>query len=146
MAGVSGFRRQALIDGPVERVWELVGDPLRHPEWWPRIVEVRGESFAVGDSFAQVTRGPVLSQNMQIRIEERDDPRELALRCPVSGTFSHWKLTEVQDGTFVDVELGMDPITRRDRLFDATAGRLFFRRWLDDTVDALKAAVERPDG
>jgi uncharacterized protein YndB with AHSA1/START domain len=29
--------QQTFIDAPVERVWELVGDPNRHPEWWPEM-------------------------------------------------------------------------------------------------------------
>ncbi|HEX6583794.1 MAG TPA: SRPBCC family protein [Thermoleophilaceae bacterium] len=32
--------QQAFIEAPVERVWELVGDPNRHPEWWPEMLEI----------------------------------------------------------------------------------------------------------
>jgi uncharacterized protein YndB with AHSA1/START domain len=32
--------QQVFIDAPIERVWELVGDPNRHPEWWPEMLEV----------------------------------------------------------------------------------------------------------
>ena len=104
---MSGFRRQVLIDGPVERVWELIGDPRRHPEWWPRVVEVSGESFEIGDEFGQVTRQFGADDSTLIRIEDRDDPRRLHMRCEVTGTYSRWQLTEAQDGTFVDVELGI---------------------------------------
>lgn len=31
-------RRQVTIDAPPDRVWELVGDPARLPEWFPGIV------------------------------------------------------------------------------------------------------------
>ena len=32
-------RRQIMVDAPFERVWELIGDVNRHPEWWPRVEE-----------------------------------------------------------------------------------------------------------
>ena len=55
---MSVARRQALINAPPSKIWELVGDPRHHPEWWPRVVEVRGERFDEGDNYAQVTREP----------------------------------------------------------------------------------------
>ncbi len=30
-----------------------------------------------------------------------------------------------------------------NRVFDAAAGRLYFRRWLQQAIDGLKAAVEK---
>jgi uncharacterized protein YndB with AHSA1/START domain len=53
---VSAIKRQAVIDAPVEDVWRLVGDPRRHPEWFPRVVEVNGQRFEEGEEYAQVTR------------------------------------------------------------------------------------------
>jgi uncharacterized protein YndB with AHSA1/START domain len=50
---VSECRHHALIEAPIERVWELVGNPARHPEWWPRVVEVRGDRFQAGDVYVQ---------------------------------------------------------------------------------------------
>ena len=37
---VSRCRRQAFIEAPVEVVWDLIADVERHPEWWPRVIEV----------------------------------------------------------------------------------------------------------
>jgi hypothetical protein len=53
-------------------------------------------------------------------------------------------VTEAQGGTFADVELGMDPRGLRPRIFDGVAGRIYFRRWLDQSIDGLKSAVENP--
>lgn len=39
---MSSWRQQALIDAPVNVVWELVGDPKRYPEWAGDVVEVTG--------------------------------------------------------------------------------------------------------
>src|SRR4051794_27101643 len=52
---MSTCRHQALIQSDLERLWRLVGDPSRHPEWWPRVMEVKGGSFAEGDTYRQVT-------------------------------------------------------------------------------------------
>src|SRR5262245_18460850 len=48
---MSAYRQQALLDAPLEEVWPLVGTPARHPEWWPRVIEVRGERFEQGDEY-----------------------------------------------------------------------------------------------
>jgi uncharacterized protein YndB with AHSA1/START domain len=50
---VSVCRSQALIHAPADRVWDLVGQPNRHPEWWPRVIEVRGERFDEGSAAEQ---------------------------------------------------------------------------------------------
>ena len=53
---MSEVRHQAHLDQPLEAVWGLVGTPSRYPEWWPRVIEVRGERFEEGDEYAQVTK------------------------------------------------------------------------------------------
>jgi uncharacterized protein YndB with AHSA1/START domain len=137
-------RRQAMIDAPPERLWELVGDPRRHPEWWPRVVEVRGERFDEGSNYAQVTRAPTGRHETTMRVERLEDLREIHLRCETTGTYAHWLLTEAQGGTFVEVEFGMDPEGRGRRIFDAALGKLYFGHWLDQSLTALEAAAERP--
>jgi hypothetical protein len=62
--------------------------------------------------------------------------------CLQTGTYSRWLLTEAQGNTFVDVEFGMDPIGFGNRIFDAALGRLYFRRWLDQSIAALEEVVE----
>jgi uncharacterized protein YndB with AHSA1/START domain len=134
---VSEYRRQALIDAPIERVWELVGNPVRHPEWFPRVVEVRGDSFQPGDVFVQVTRQPIGIGTTSLEIDKLEEMRELSFHCRDTGTFTHWLLTPARDDTFVEVEFGMEPMTFGYRVFDATAGRMYFRRWLDQSIEAL---------
>jgi Polyketide cyclase / dehydrase and lipid transport len=134
-------RNQALIDAPPSRIWELVGDPERHPEWWPRIVEVRGERFDEGSNFAQVTKSPGGEIETTMSVDRLDDLRAIHLRCMDTGTYAHWLLTEAQGGTFVEVEFGMDPIGIGNKLFDSTFGTLYFRRWLSQSLDALEKAA-----
>jgi hypothetical protein len=127
-------------------VWELLGSPKRHPEWWPRVIEVRGERFDEGGTYAQVTKGPGGRTETTFQLDRLDDMREIHMHCQSTGMYAHWLLTEAQDETFLEVEMGMEPRTTGLRVFDATAGRLYFRRWLEQSVDALKAAVEGKGG
>ena len=138
---MSVSRRQALIHAPPSRIWELVGDPRRHPEWWPRVIEVRGEKFDEGSNYAQVTRDPTGTVESTMRVEKLEEVNEIRMRCLQTGTYSRWLLTEAQGDTFVDVEFGMDPISVGNRIFDATLGRLYFRRWLDQSLAALEEVV-----
>ena len=140
---MKSLRRQALLDAPLQKVWELVGDPRRHPEWWPRVIEVRGERFDEGSNYAQVTRDPTGVVTTDFVVERLDDMHEIQMRCITTGTYSRWLMTEARGGTFVDAEFGMDPTTVGNRVFAATAGRLYFRRWLEQSLEALEDAAER---
>ena len=140
---MSVCKKQALIEAPIEEIWDLIGNPARHPEWWPRVVEVQGERFEEGDQYAQVTHGPTGTEQTNFLVEERDEMREIKLRCQDTGMFAHWLLTGARDGTFVDVEFGMEPRTITVRLFDTFAGRIYFRRWLDESVKGLEQAAGR---
>ena len=37
----------------------------------------------------------------------------------------------------------MQPQSRSDKVFDAVIGRLYFRRWLDQSLDALRSRLKR---
>jgi hypothetical protein len=142
---MSCYRRQALIDVPVEELWDLLGDVNRHPEWWPRVEDVRCEGLEEGCSYRQVTRTLVGKIETDISVERLEGCRELRLRCLDTGTFTRWLLTDTREGTFIDAEFGMDPEGVGDRVFDRVAGKRYFRRWLEQSLDALRrAAGERP--
>jgi len=136
---------QALINAPPSRVWDLVGDPRRHPEWWPRVIEVRGQEFDEGSNYAQVTQEPMGKIETIMEIERLDDLREIHMRCTKTGTYARWLLTEAQGNTFVDVEFGMDPIRVSDWIANATFAKLYFRRWLNQSLTALEQVVAQPD-
>src|SRR5437879_5993578 len=121
---MSAYRRQAHLNAPVEVVWDLVGNPDRHPEWWPRVIEVRGENFTAGDHYTQVTK--VLTGRVETTfvVERRDDFREIQMSCQDTGAYAAWLLTEAQGGTFVELEMGMqNPPDVPNKIFDAIAGR-----------------------
>jgi uncharacterized protein YndB with AHSA1/START domain len=141
---MSEVREDAVLDAPVSTVWELVGDPRRYPEWFPRVFEIQGQRFEQGAEFVQVSRQPLIGRDeAQMLIDRVDDLREIRMHCTVSGMFAHWQLTDAQGGTFVHAEFGMDPIRRRDRVIDVAVGRRFFRAWLGEAVDGLRHAAER---
>jgi hypothetical protein len=138
---MSAYRTQVHIDAPLEAVWGLVGSPIRYPEWWPRVIEVRGERFDEGDEYAQVTKDPIGRSETNFLLERRDDFREIRLSCRLTGTYAHWSLTPAQGGTFVEVEMGMQPRRLDHRLFDVALGRRYFRSWSEQSLDALRVAA-----
>jgi hypothetical protein len=144
---VSAHRQQALLEAPLDVVWGLVGTPSRYPEWWPRVIEVRGERFEEGDEYAQVTKDPVGRSESNFLLERRDDLREIRMSCRLTGMYANWLLTPAQGGTFVEVEMGMEPRRLGDRLFDRALGKSYFRRWTNQSLDGLReAALQGRDG
>src|SRR5581483_8402916 len=139
---MSRVTEDAVLDAPVSAVWELVGDPTRYPEWWPRVLEIQGEGYEQGDQFVMVTEHPVIGRDEpHILIDEMEDLRDLRMHCTISGLFVDWQLTDAQGGTFVHAAFGMYPIRMRDRVIDLAGGRRFFRRWLDEAIEGLKNAA-----
>jgi hypothetical protein len=76
-----------------------------------------------------------------LAIEELDELRAINMRCLDTGTYVRFLLTRAQEGTFADIEIGMDPARLSDRVFDITIGKRYFRRWTDDALDGLASAV-----
>ena len=140
---MSVCHRQALLEAPVESVWELIGNPALHPRWWPRVIEVNGDRFEVGDQYVQVTRTPTGRARTTLEIDRLEDLHEVRMHCLDTGMWAHWQLTAAQEGTFVDVEFGMHPTSLGNRVFDRVVGRTYFRRWTEQSLDALGDAANR---
>ena len=120
---------------------ELVATPTLYPSWWPRVIEVDGERFEEGDEFVQLVKDPMGETSSSFLIERRDEMREIRMSCQLTGAFAHWTLTAAQEGTFVELEMGMQPQRLRYRLMDATIGRPYFRKWSDESLAALRDAA-----
>jgi uncharacterized protein YndB with AHSA1/START domain len=144
---MASWKQQGLIDAPVEEVWGLLGDISRYPEWNPVTIEVTGVPTEVqkGSSFEMKGRGPLgLKPTTTFKVEELDDLREVKLRCQTSGWYSHWVLTEAQDQTFTEVEMGIEPIAGLEgRLSGAIHTKGNLRRAAEDSLDNLKRALGR---
>jgi hypothetical protein len=107
------------------------------------VIEVRGEQFDEGSNYAQVTRSAMGSIETSMRVERLEDLREIYMRCMSTGTYARWLLTEAQGDTFVDVEFGMDPVGLGNRVFDATVGKAYFTRWLEQSIAALQRVADQ---
>jgi hypothetical protein len=139
---MSDCRQQAWIDAPVTVVWDLVHDVDRHPEWWPRVVEVECEGLEEGCTYRQVTETPFGYENLDVVVDRLDELREMRIRCVNTGTFVDLALTEMRGGTLVDARFGMEPPTARMKLFDVVAGKRYFRRWLEQSLDAMQRVAQ----
>ena len=137
-------RQQALIDAPVEIVWGLVRDVNRHPDWWPKVVEVECGGLEEGCTYRQVTESPFGYQELDVVVDRMEELRELRIRCVNTGAYVDLALTPADAGTFVDARFGMDPQNTKMRIFDVVAGKRYFRRWLEQSLDAMeRVARER---
>jgi hypothetical protein len=88
-----------------------------------------------------VSRGFLGKAETNFLVERREDMREIRLRCQLTGTYAHWLMTSAQGGTFVDLEMGKQSATLSYKVFDATAGPRFFRRWAEASIEALNEAA-----
>jgi hypothetical protein len=147
---MASWRQQAMIDAPVQEVWELLCDPRRSPEWSEEVVEVTGTPTKIekGSTVTMTTRGPLgISSTTPFTVEELTDMRELKMKCQISGFYSHWLLTEAQGGTFAELELGIEPIAERRRLAARAMAALhtkgFLRRQVETLLDGLRRSVSR---
>lgn len=138
------WREQALIQAPVTRVWELVGDPVRYPEWAGNVVSVTGlAELAEDQTFEQVTRMPLSGDQTTIfEVEKLDDLHEIRLRCQSSGYYSRWVLTPAQAATFAEVEIGVEPTAAQHRVYFGLLGKRFMRKVAVDAIEGVRRAVK----
>jgi uncharacterized protein YndB with AHSA1/START domain len=137
------YRHQALIEAPIEDVWEVVSDPRTHPEWWPEVMAVSApESLDDGGEYVQTSKlMPFVDAVDAVWVAERiEHLKEARFRCTVTGTFASFTLTPAQSDTFVEVETGIDPVSLRWRVAKPML-RPFYKRWILDVLDALPGAV-----
>jgi len=138
------WRQQALIEASVEDVWGLVGDPREFPRWASDVLDVTGLAEVAPDArFKQVSKGPLGKEETTFRIDALEDMREIKLVCELSGYYSRWVLTEAQESTFVDVEMGIVPTALQYRLYFGAMGKRHLRRLTEDSVDGLRKLLTR---
>ena len=148
MAVQNSSTQQTHIDAPVDLVWDLVGDPNRHPDWWPEMLEVECAHLAEGCRYRGVVKGVIGSHERELfverlEVERLEGCREVAIFCEGTGVTTSFMLTEAQGGTFVEGRFSVDPSSLGSKVWSAVAGRRFLRGWLERSLDNLKTAAER---
>jgi uncharacterized protein YndB with AHSA1/START domain len=141
---MASCRKQTLIEAPVEKVWELLTDPARGPDWNPDLLEITGAPVEIrkGSTFEATGRGPLgLKSTSAFKVEELDDLHEIRMRCQKSGYYVQWLLTPAQGNTFTELELGVQPLPGiQGRAMGAPFTTGFLRRTAEKTVEALERA------
>ena len=130
--------------GPIEVVWDLVGNPARYPEWASEVIEVTGlATLEEGATYEQQTRTPTGKSTTTFVVDDLSEMREIKLRCLTSGYYSHWLLTEARGETFAEVEIGMDPKHIGYRAYDTLLGRRWYRRLVDNSLSSVAEVAKR---
>src|SRR5258705_5820692 len=109
LVSMASARRQVMVDAPVQRVWDLIGDVNRHPEWWPRVEAVQCDLLDVGCTYRQVTKTPGKTIETTMSIESLEDCQSLPVRCLDTGMYPGFLLAQAQSRTVVDAELTTAP-------------------------------------
>jgi uncharacterized protein YndB with AHSA1/START domain len=142
---VATWKQQALIEAPIDRVWGLLEDPERFPEWNFGTIAVTGVPTQIekGSTFTLTGRGPLgLKATTTFKVEELDDLREIKLRCQTSGWYSRWLLTEAQGQTFTEVEMGVERVPGLEgRVTGAMHTKRHLRRAAEETLDGVRRAL-----
>ena len=150
---MASWRQQALIEAPVEEVWEVLADPVRGPDWDQDVLAITGAPVKIekGSTFELTGRGPLgLKGTTTFKVQEFDEMHELKMQCEASGFYAHWLLTKAQDGTFTQLELGheqevLPEPALKDRAVRALYTKSYLRRAVDRTLDGLRRAVRSED-
>jgi uncharacterized protein YndB with AHSA1/START domain len=146
---MASWKQQALIEAPVAEVWDLLCDPARGPDWDEDVIAVTGAPTKIekGSTFDVTSRGPLgLKGTTTFRVDELEDMHELKMKCQFTGFYAHWLLTRAQDGTFAEVELGIEPVESksvRGRAVAALHTKSFLRGQVEKLLDNLRRALSR---
>jgi hypothetical protein len=136
--------QQTYIEAPVAAVWELVGDPNRHPEWWPDWVDATCPDPSEGCLYRGVVVGMFgRAVERELVLERLDGLHEIAIFCEGTGVTTRFELAEARGGTFVEGCFVVEPNSTGMTLLGAVAGRRVMRSWLTRSLVALKQAAER---
>ena len=135
--------QQAYIEAPPEMIWELVGNPNRHPDWWPDVIEVECADLHEGCRYRGVVKGFFKASEHDLVIERLDTCQEVCISCEGTGVMTRFVLTGAQGGTFVEGHFSIEPNSIGTKVVSAVAGRRVMRSWLERSLENLKAVAER---
>ena len=133
------------IDAAPKEIWELVGDPNRHPEWWPDIIEVQCADLHEGCRYRGVVKGILGTNEHELLVERLDDCHEVSIHCEGTGVTTRFlRLTEAQGGTFVEGYFAIAPDSIGIAVVTAVnRTNPLMRSWLERSLENLKRVAER---
>jgi uncharacterized protein YndB with AHSA1/START domain len=135
--------QQAFVDAPVEAVWDLVGDPNRHPEWWPEWRTAECPDPSEGCRYRGVVKGMFgREEEHELLIESLEGLQEISISCEGTGVTTTFVLAEARGGTFVEGCFSIEPNSIGMKAIGAVAGRRIMRSWLERSLENLKRAAE----
>jgi uncharacterized protein YndB with AHSA1/START domain len=139
---VQSSTQQAHIQAPSTTVWELLGDPNRHPDWWPEMLETDCTDLEEGCRYRGVVKGPFGADEHEMLIERLENCEEVSIRCEGTGVTTRFRLTDAQGGTFVEGYFAIEPDSLGMKMIGAVIGRRYMRSWLERSLGNLKQAAE----
>lgn len=135
--------QQTFVDAPVQAVWDLIGDPGRHPDWWPEWIATECPDPAEGCRYRGVVKGMFgRVEEHDLTIESLDGWREISISCDGTGVTTTFVLAEAQGGTFVEGCFSIEPNSLGMKAVGVVAGRRVMRSWLERSLENLKRAAE----
>jgi uncharacterized protein YndB with AHSA1/START domain len=135
--------QQAFVEAPAQVVWELVGDPARHPEWWPEWISTECPDPSEGCRYRGVVKGMFgRAEEHDLLIDRHDGWREISIFCDGTGVTTGFVLAEGQGGTFVEGCFSIEPNSLGMKAIGAVTGRRVMRSWLESSLENLKRAAE----
>jgi uncharacterized protein YndB with AHSA1/START domain len=140
---VHSSTQQAHIQAPPTTIWSLVGDPNRHPDWWPEMLEADCADLEEGCRYRGVVKGPFGAEEHEMLIEELDNLEEVSISCEGTGVTTRFRLTEAQGGTFVEGCFSIEPNSLGMKVIGTLYGRRYLRSWLERSLENLKRAAEQ---
>lgn len=144
------------IHAPVSRVWDLVCDVRRYPEWSPQVVSTRlrdgAEEVALGVQFTNLNREGDLEWKTRAEIVRFSVEREVAFRVEENWVVWGFSLEPTADGTrLVQRREAPDGVSELSaQLTDGFMGgqeafTAAMRAGMRQTLAGIKAAAERDE-
>ncbi len=144
------------VDAPPARVWELVSDLTRMPEWSPQVTSTRlreGQQLGADAEFTNLNRHGELEWTTHGRIQRFEPERELAFRIEENWAVWSYHL-EPEDGGTRLTERRATPDDISPLSLELTEGFLggveSFNEVLDEgirtTLEAIRATAEATEG
>ena len=132
-------QKEIVILAPIERVWEVLTDIERWPEWQPDVATASlDDPLRAGTGFRWKAKGLAIASTIQ----EFDPPRRIGWtgRSTGMGAIHRWTLEPAQNGTRVTTQESLSGwLTRLLKISDPR----FLEKSLAGSLQVLKAQVER---